>query len=97
KMAVNVYGKGRSFYITGLPYSFENARILYKALCWTAGKELKVCYSSDTNTECNYYPETGRYAVINNANIPVNTDFYDIDGKKQRISLKPMEIQWKKK
>ena len=24
KMAVNEYGRGRSFYITGLPYSFEN-------------------------------------------------------------------------
>ena len=28
QMAVNSYGKGRSVYISGLPYSFENSRVL---------------------------------------------------------------------
>ena len=94
KMAVNEYGKGRSFYITGLPYGFDNARFLYKALCWTAGKDLFVCYSSDINTECNYYPESKRYAIVNNSGENVTTDFYDINGGKRSVLLKPMEVKW---
>ena len=94
KMAVNKYGEGRSFYITGLPYSFENSRLLYKALCWTSKKELNVCYSTNVNTECNYYPETEKYAIVNNAIFAVETDFYDINGKNQPLSLKPMETKW---
>lgn len=94
KMAVNDYGKGRSFYITGLPYSFNNARLLYKALCYTCGKNLYVSYSTNVNTECNYYPETKKYAVINNATFEVETDFYDVDGNKTTLTLKPMEIRW---
>lgn len=94
KMAVNEYGKGRSFYITGIPYSFENARLLYKAMCFVAGKDLNICYSSDVNTDCNYYPDAGKYAIINNSTEKQTTDFYDINGNKTVIELNPMEIKW---
>jgi len=93
-MAVNEYGKGKSFYITGIPYSFENARLLYKAMCYVSGKDLNVCYANNPLTECNYYPTSGKYAIVNNSNEPQTTDFYDIDGKKQTIELAPMEIKW---
>lgn len=94
KMAVNEFGKGKSFYITGIPYSFENARLLYKAMCYTSGKELNVCYSSNVLTECNYYPTSGKYAIVNNSNQAQTTDFYDINGNKQTVVLAPMEIKW---
>lgn len=94
KIAINGYGKGKSFYITGLPYSFENAKLLYKAMCWVSGKDVNVCYSTNINTECNYYPETNTYAIINNATFAVETDFFDIAGQKRVVSLKPMEIKW---
>ena len=94
KMAVNEYGKGRSFYITGLPYSFDNARLLYKAMCWTAGKELNKVYSTNPCTECNYYPASKKYAVINNSNTEQKTDFYDIDGNVKHLTLAPMEVKW---
>ena len=96
KMAVNEYGKGRSFYITGLPYSFENSRLLYKAMCWAANKDLYVAYSSNPATECNYYPEAGKYAVANNSDETQVTDFYDVNGNKRTIELKPTEIIWLK-
>lgn len=32
QMAVNTFGKGRGVYISGLPYSFENSRVLYRAV-----------------------------------------------------------------
>ena len=94
KMAVNDYGKGRSFYITGLPYSSENSRLLYKALCWTAGKPLERAYSSNVRTECNYYPASKKYAVVNNSPEEQKTDFYDVNGKKTELTLRPMEIRW---
>ena len=94
KMAVNDYGKGKSFYITGIPYSFENSRLLYKAMCFVSGKDINVCYSSNTYTECNYYPASKKYAIVNNTNVEQTTDFYDKSGNKSIIILKPMEIKW---
>ena len=38
-LAVNEFGKGRAVYISGLPYSFENSRLLYRAILWSAGDE----------------------------------------------------------
>lgn len=94
KMAINEYGKGRSFYITGIPYSFQNSQLLYKAMCRVANKNLYECYSTNENTECNYYPASGKYAVTNNSKENQVTDFYDIIGTKKEIMLKPMEIKW---
>lgn len=94
KMAVNNYGKGKSFYMTGLPYSFENCRLLYKALCYVAGKELNICYSTNVATDCNYYPHTGKYAIVNNSNAIQKTTFHDVNGKAQELELMPLEIKW---
>ena len=94
KIAVNNYGKGRSFYITGLPYSAQNAKLLYRAILWTAGKEDmdKKSYCENPLTEAHYYGD--RYAVINNTSKVQTTVFYDIVGKKQEIKLLPYEIKW---
>ena len=96
KMAINEYGKGRSFYITGLPYSFENSRLLYKAMCYVANKDVNVCYATNPATECNYYPAALKYAIVNNSDKPQTTEFYDIQGNKTVVELKPMEIKWVK-
>ena len=94
KTAVNQFGKGRSFYITGLPYSFRNSRLLYKALVWCAGKDLHRAYADNVNVECNYYPASGKYALVNNGKDTQTTDFYDIHGNKRTVTLAPMEIRW---
>lgn len=94
KTAVNAFGKGRSFYITGLPYSFQNARLLYKALVWCAKKDLYRAYADNVNVECNYYPASGKYALVNNSKDTQTTDFYDIHGNKRTVELAPMEIRW---
>ncbi|MGN1062115.1 MAG: lacto-N-biose phosphorylase central domain-containing protein, partial [Candidatus Scatosoma sp.] len=94
KMAANEYGKGRSFYITGIPYSFENARLLYKAMIWAAHKDLYKCYSANVATDCNYYPEAGKYAVVNNGDTPQTTEFYDVNRNKTVVELAPTEVKW---
>ena len=39
QMAVKTFGKGRGVYISGLPYSFKNSRVLYRAVLWSASAE----------------------------------------------------------
>lgn len=99
KLAANICGKGRGVYIAGLPYSPENARLLYRAVYWSAGKEteMKKAFSSNPLTECTYYPETGKYAVVNNDAGEQKTVFYDIEGRAKELVLAPAEVRWIKK
>lgn len=39
QLAVNTFGQGRGVYISGLPYSFANSRLLYRAILWAASAE----------------------------------------------------------
>lgn len=96
KMAANEYGKGRCFYLAGMRYNAVNTRMVYRALLWCAGKEhlLERAYSSNLNTECHYYPESKRYALVNNTAEPQNTVFYDINGNAKDYSLTANEIIW---
>ena len=96
-LAANEYGKGRGVYMAGLPYSAQNARLLYRAMFWAAHKEgeMQRAFSSHPQTECTYYPEADRYAIVNNAQTAVQTYFYDKDGKSELLTLQPHQILWK--
>ncbi len=56
-MAVKTFGKGRGVYISGLPYSFKNSRVLYRAVLWSASaeEELHCWYSTNYNVEVHAY------------------------------------------
>ncbi|WP_373261635.1 1,3-beta-galactosyl-N-acetylhexosamine phosphorylase [Hungatella hathewayi] len=96
QMAVHEFGKGRSVYISGIPYSFENSRMLYRAIFWAAGREqeMKRWYSDNFNVEVNYYPATGKYCVVNNTYEPQETVIYNGDGEAEAMSLKANDILW---
>ena len=96
KMATNNYGNGRSFYLSGLRYNAINTRVLYRALLWCSQKEslLYKCFSSNVETECHYYPQSKRYALVNNTSLEQVTKFYDIDGNSKEYTLKPNQIIW---
>ncbi|MBO5691715.1 MAG: 1,3-beta-galactosyl-N-acetylhexosamine phosphorylase, partial [Spirochaetaceae bacterium] len=57
QLAVNEYGSGRSVYISGLPYSFENNRLLHRAVLWSSHCEnqLNSWFSSNYNVEVHAY------------------------------------------
>ncbi len=95
-LAVNTYGKGRSVYISGIPYSVQNARLLYRAIFWSANKEKEMykAFSSNTYTECNYYPETNKYAIVNNSTVDQKTTFYDVNGEGKEITVKANSVEW---
>ena len=96
RLVVNEYGKGRSVYFTGLPYSPQNCRILLRAIYYAAHQEeeMKKFYVTNVDTELAVFEKTGRIAVINNAKEPRTTALY-IQGKLvQELSMEPMEMKW---
>ena len=55
---------------------------------------MKKAYSENVVTDCTYYPESGKYAIINNTFAQQTTTFYDVNGKHQELILAPNEIIW---
>lgn len=95
-MAANDYGKGRSFYITGLPYSTQNTRLLKRAIHYVAHKEddLKKYYADDLRVEVAAFPNLKKYAVINNSLDPVTTKVYDKEGKARQVEIDGADLIW---
>lgn len=96
QMAVNTFGKGRSVYISGLPYSFENSRVLYRAILWSASSEnmLKEWFSDNYNVEVHAFLKNGKYCVVNNTYEPQDTTVYTKDGNSFSLHLEANEIKW---
>ena len=96
RLVVNQYGKGRSVYFTGLPYSPQNCRILLRAIYYAAHQEeeMKKFYVTNVDTELAVFEKTGKIAVINNSKEPRQTDLY-VQGKlMQHLDMAPMEMRW---
>ena len=95
-LAANDYGKGRSFYAVGLPYSFENTRLLKRAIHYVSHKEdsLKKYYADDVRLEVAAFEKLGKFAVINNSTDKVTSKVYDKNGKAQEITIEPAGLIW---
>ncbi len=85
QMAVNEYGKGRCVYLSGLPYSFENSRILYRAVLWSSHSEGQLVHA---------YVKNGKFCVVNNTYEPQSTVVYKGDGESFLLDLQAGEIRW---
>ena len=96
QMAVNTFGKGRAVYISGLPYSFENSRVLHRATLWSSSSEdaLLHWFSSNYNVDVHAYPENGKYCVVNNTDALQETVIYRGDGSSFEKTMQPNEIIW---
>lgn len=95
QMAVNEFGAGRGVYISGLPYSFENSRILYRAILWASHGEdaLHKWFSSNYNVEVHAFVANGKYCVVNNTYVPQDTVVYT-DSSSFPLHLDANEIKW---
>lgn len=82
--------------MNGLPFSFENARLLYRSIFYAAGKEaeMKKWYSENYNVEVNVYPSTNSYCVVNNTYEPQDTIVYKGDGSSFALHLDACELKW---
>ena len=96
QLAVNEFGKGRTVYVSGLPYSFENSRMLYRAILWSSNDEenLHKWFSSNFNVEVHAYVKNGKYCVVNNTYEPQHTTVYKGDGSSFELDMDANEIIW---
>lgn len=96
QMAVNEFGKGRAVYISGLPYSFENSRVLYRAVLWSTHSEdeMNRWFSTNYNVDVHAYPKNNKYCVVNNTDEPQQTTIYRGDGSSFELALEPNQIIW---
>lgn len=96
QLAVNDFGKGRAVYISGLPYSFENSRLLYRAVLWSSHEEenLHKWFSTNYNVEVHAYIKNGKYCVVNNTYEPQKTTIYKGDGSSFELEMAANEIRW---
>jgi len=96
QLAVNEYGDGRAVYFSGLPYSFENSRLLHRAVLWSAHseEELNRWMSSNYNVDVHAYVKNGRFCVVNNTYVPQSTTVYRGDGTNYDLDLESNEIRW---
>lgn len=96
QMAVHDFGQGRAVYLSGLPYSFENNRLLYRSILWSTHDEenLHKWFSSNFNVEVHAYVDSGKYCVVNNTYEPQATTIYTGDQNSFRLELEANEIRW---
>ena len=95
-MAVNDYGEGRAVYMSGLPYSLENARVLHRSILWSAHREesLKTWYSDNVNVDIHAFVKNKKFCAVNNTYEPQDTVVYKGDGSSFPLSLAANEIKW---
>lgn len=96
QLAVNNFGKGRAVYMGGLPYSFENSRLLYRSILWSTHDEdsLHRWFSSNFNVEVHAYVKNNKYCVVNNTYEPQSTTVYKGDGSSFTLDMATNEILW---
>ena len=75
RIATHAFGRGRSVYLSGFKFTYENTRLLHRALFWATAQEraFPVWNCSNLRTECAYFPRKGKLVVINNAGTPQKT------------------------
>ncbi|MDL2294854.1 1,3-beta-galactosyl-N-acetylhexosamine phosphorylase [Ruminococcaceae bacterium OttesenSCG-928-D13] len=96
QLAANNYGAGRCVYLSGLPYSFENNRLLHRALLWSCRKEaaLHRWFSKNLFVEVHAYPGKNQYCVVNNTGLPQQTTVWREGGSSFACNLAGNEIKW---
>ena len=96
-LACKITAAGRGVYISSLPFDWQNARVLHRAIFWSSGKEkyFNRCHSSNPNTDSAWYPTTRTFCVVNNTGEPQTTSLFDHNGELlQKVSLAAYEIRY---
>ena len=87
---------GRCVYISGLPYSLKNTRLLYRTILWASHGEEDIYkwFSSNENVEVNAYLENNKFCAVNNTYSEQESIIYRGDKSSFHIKLAPNEIKW---
>ena len=89
------FGQGRSVYLSGHNFTPENVRLLHRAIHFTAQAEaqLDTWLCSNIRTECAYYLNHHKLAVVNNSDQPQETRITTDSGKTLAAGLEPYGSQ----
>ena len=95
-LAANDFYKGRAVYIAGLPYSADNARLLYRAVLWAShGEEYTArWYADNSAVDVHVYPDAKQFCIVNNSNEIQQSKTYTDNGNSFIIELEPGELRW---
>lgn len=95
-LACKTVSAGRTVYVSQLPYSPKNARMLLRALLWAARKEnaLARIHSSNPNVDCAFYRRAGVFCLANNLDRSQTTTVFGADGAPRGFTLRPYEWRW---
>lgn len=96
ELAAKECESGRCVYISGLPYSLKNTRLLYRAILWASHGEEDIYkwFSSNENVEVNAYLENNKFCAVNNTYSEQESIIYRGDKSSFHIKLAPNEIKW---
>ena len=96
QLSVNDAGRGRAVYVSGLPYSPHNARLLHRAVMWAshAEEELRCWFSENPAVDVHAYEGSRKYCVVNNSAEAPSTTVYRDDGSSFPLALTPGGIEW---
>ena len=96
QLSVNDAGRGRAVYVSGLPYSPHNARLLHRAVMWAshAEEELRRWFSENPAVDVHAYEGSRKYCVVNNSAEAQSTTVYRGDGSSFPLELTPGGIEW---
>lgn len=96
QLAVNEFGKGKTVYLSGLPYNLSNSRLLHRIIFFASSSEynLKQYFSSNYNVDVNVYKEAKKYCVLNNTDKIQETTIYLDANTSFNIVLEAYEIKW---
>jgi 1,3-beta-galactosyl-N-acetylhexosamine phosphorylase len=100
QLAVNRYGAGRSVYLSGLPYTPQNSRLLHRALLWGMGMAdgdpaQRVAWLPDNpGVEVSFFPDSGNCALVNNTASAQHCTVPTAAGEILEVELQPSELRW---
>ena len=95
QLAANSYFDGRCVYISGLPYSPQNAKLFHRAVLWATHQERKedVWRTSNINVDVHYYPNKNKYCICNNLYENQSAIIYT-ENESFEVKLNGGEIRW---
>lgn len=95
RIAAREFVSGRGVYLSGFRFNAQNTRMLFRAILWAAGNEQEIKYwtTDNFNTECAYFPASGKLVVINNGQKAETAIINDDKGKSIEVSLDPYAIK----
>lgn len=94
--AAHAFGAGRAVYLSGLPYSSANSRLLHRAIHWAAGREddFGPWTAADPRVEVAHYPHAHRAFAFNNSLESVSTTVRGDAGASWPLTLGPGASAW---